>query len=246
MKQYFRKVLTLLGFSIIALVLTTSLTYAAALTGDYFYTQWAGQPDMNKGIDGSIVTGLVQSTLGPDGLPVVSAKGASYAGPSGSITEVNAQGELLWWNKSNLYGVTFEKTQVDTLPYAFSSNFFRDGQTNNSTYFRSVHWSGMFNLASPGSATFTLGSDDDAWLFIDGQLAIDDGGVKALLTAPTTVAGLNAGTHTLDLFFADRHTVQSALEFSASVALSPVPEPATMLLLGFGLVGLAGVRRFRK
>ena len=27
---------------------------------------------------------------------------------------------------------------------------------------------------------------------------------------------------------------------------STTPEPATMLLLGFGILGLAGVRRFRK
>ncbi len=237
-----RMSLIVLAYTMIALLFSFSLANASALTGDYYQIQWAGQPDMQQGIDGVRVTGLVQSSLGPNGLPVVSAFGATRVGGSGNITEVNASNEILWWTPGQ-YGATFEKTQVDTLAFNFSTNFFPDGQSNNGTYFRSVHWSGTFDLASPGTATFTLGADDDAWLFIDGQLAVDCGGVKALLSAPTLVAGLSAGTHTVDLFFADRNTVQSALQFSANVELQPVPEPMSMLLLGLGLVGLAGVSR---
>jgi fibro-slime domain-containing protein len=241
MKGYFRKTLMLLAYSMLALVLSVSLTYASGLTGDYYKIQWASNSDMQNGIDGALVTGLVQSALGPSGLPVVSLKGATYAGPSGPIKNVNANGEILWWTTGQ-NGVTYEKTQVDTLAFNFT-NFFPDGQLNNSTYFRSVHWTGTFDLASAGTATFTLGADDDAWLFIDGQLAVDCGGVKAVLAAPTVVTGLSVGTHTIDLFFADRHTVQSALSFSANIELQPVPEPMSMLLLGLGLVGLAGVSR---
>ena len=46
----------------------------------------------------------------------------------------------------------------------------------------------------------------------------------------------------LDVFFAERHTSQSNSRNDTSIALKPTPEPATMLLVGSGLKGLAGIR----
>jgi fibro-slime domain-containing protein len=220
-----------------------------SLTGNYYKIPIT-HPDVQQGIDGGPLLGLVESALGPDGLPVASAFGKTHAGGSGPITDLNANGEILWWTP-NQDGIQFEKTQDDLLPLDFESNFFPDGAGNNERYFRAVHWNGTFDLASPGSINLGLGADDDAFVFIDGQLAVDDGGVKALAFVPNVITGLSAGSHTLDLFFADRHTVQSGIKFTADVTLNPgtpeVPEPGLMSLLGVaGISGAAFALRRRK
>jgi len=240
--------LTSCALSLGLLALGTARTPAraiSALTGTYFKIP-VSHPDVQKGIDGGVITGLIASTLGPDGLPVV---GAPYGGPSGPITDVNGFGEILWWSAASPNGVLLEKTQIDPLNFNFPTNFFPDGEIDNSHFFRAVHWNGAFNLATPGSINLGLGADDDAFVFIDGQLKVDNGGVKGLTSVPNVISGLGAGNHTLDLFFADRHTVQSGIVFTSEVTLTPssVPEPGMTAFLGVtALSGAAFALRRRK
>ena len=209
----------------------------AQLSGDYFKVKNDGSnPDFQTNHGGP---GSVQTTLGPDGLPVVSAAF------QGVLKDVNANGELLWWTAHG--AVSFEKNQLDAIPIQHTSGFFADGETSDANYFRTVHWQGTFDLASPGTVTLGLGSDDDAFIFIDNTLFVDDGGVHGLTYVPYVTDPLTAGTHKVDLFFADRHTVESGIDFTASIQLNPtgtVPEPSALaLLFAGGSVGAAFLRR---
>jgi fibro-slime domain-containing protein len=179
------------------------------LTGSYFKIPNT-HPDTGSGAQAGPTQGLVQSTLGPDGLPVVSSFGATYSPP---ITDVNASGEILWWSTTSPYGVLFEKQQNDTLPFAFPT-FFPDGQSSDDPFYRSAHWQGTFSLPSEGPITIELGTDDDGFVFIDGTLAVDNGGVQPPSAITTTLPPLEGGSHTIDVFFSDRFHSGSAIDMS--------------------------------
>jgi fibro-slime domain-containing protein len=192
---------------------------------------------------------MVRANLGANGLPVLNP---STTGPQTFNGVDPVTGELQWWTPGTTAAgdiVTFTSSTTVSIPFADSSMFPPDGKgsgNGGANGFQTTHFFGTFSFAHPTILTWTMSADDDAFFFVNGEYVTGLGGVHPLAASPVVSKLLAAGTHRFDLFYADRHTTQAQLFFSATVEAQPIPEPATwaMLIAGFGLIGL-GMRRRR-
>jgi len=219
----------------------------AAILAQYYSVLPNGR-DFQGNIPSSVVNNGVQQNLGPNGRPVISA-----GNPLGA-QDVNANGELLWWSP----GASALLNVVETGSQVIATNSFNDqtffapngnGQNNGSSFLTAI-FSGSFFEAQSRQIQFTLGSDDDAFLFLNGVAVAQVGGIHG-----NTVQSFNittqAGSNNFQLFYADRRQTQASLSFSLpdgiEVVPPGVPEPATwgLMLLGFGLIG-TGLRTRRR
>lgn len=188
-------------------------------------------PDFEEGRVGRD-PGIVEQWLGADGKPV-------YAlGIEGSLTTSGRENFDQWYrdvegvNLSRRLEVPLTVSSADDRLFVFDGvPFFPiDGELlGNEGFPRNYHFTleAVAEFDYLGGETFRFDGDDDVWVFVNGYLIIDIGGVHARASATVNldevaaVAGIQPGNrYSLHLFFAERQTLGSNFFVETSIANS--------------------------
>jgi fibro-slime domain-containing protein len=206
----------------------------------------AGAPDEREGC-GSILTGvlrdlreshpdfggditnlrrgLVQDELGPDGKPVLSANfrqgfiasADSFRQWYQSEPDVNLPYALALYLAPNNGKFSFESHEFFPLDGA---GFGNERQNHNFSFTFELHTRFRYR----GGEVFQFSGDDDLWVFINGKLAIDLGGVHAAANQNIDLDGAanrlgiaRDNEYALDFFQAERHATQSNFQIDTTL-----------------------------
>jgi fibro-slime domain-containing protein len=206
-------------------------------------------PDFEMAFSGDGVRHkLIEATLGTDGKPVFLNNIGCPAndGTPGScngtrdkpvLSTAEAFGQ--WYRDTPGVNIAFERTLVltesTTEPgtYAFNSNEFfplgndegfkitPPGQGHNFLFTTELH----VTFEYFAKQTFTFRGDDDMWIFINGKLAMDLGGMHGSqngtidFDAQAADLGIAVGrAYPMDIFHAERHTSASNFGVETNIA----------------------------
>ncbi len=94
--------------------------------------------------------------------------------------------------------------------------FGNDGDPHNYHFTLELHSTFVYK----GGESFTFTGDDDLWIFIDGLLVIDVGGIHGAVSQSVNIDDLGltfGGMVDFDMSFAERHTTESNFHLESSI-----------------------------
>lgn len=175
--------------------------------------------------------GLVKEDLGPDKKPV-------YA-PSGSTSVTTGKTEFDQWyrdtaNVNQQIPVEIEFIEATKGVFVYdNSDFFPIDNMGFGNGPKTAPHNFLFTTEAhtvftyKGGENFTFRGDDDLWVFINGKLAVDLGGLHPVATGSVALdaeaarLGIEKGkTYPMDIFHAERHTDESNYRIETTIDLS--------------------------